>query len=264
MKFAILGGDERMKILASLLIKDGHLVKSFVSTPIPDGEDFSDSVVILPLPAFRGGMLNAPYIGKDYTADDILRMTANAKRVLGGMTDASWIEDYYKREELLLKNAEITAECALVLLNNELGGEIRGRKILVVGFGRIGKSLARALRDGGAAVTVAARRESHFAQIAEMGCSAVHTQKLHGKVSGFDAIVNTVPYPVIDGRTIDTTKKDCVFIELASEPYGIDGGVAAEKRRYILAAGLPGKMMPEKASAAIRDTIYEILGEDHG
>ena len=263
MKFAILGGDERMKILASLLMKDGHIVKDFVSTPIPDGENFSDTVVILPLPAFRGGKLNAPHIGKDYTAKDVLRMTANAQRVLGGMTEPPF-EDYYKREELLLKNAEITAECAAILLNNELGGEIRGRKILVVGYGRIGKSLARILRDGGAAVTVSARRESHFTQIAEMGCAAVHTQKLHGRISGFDAVVNTVPYPVIDGRTIDTTKKDCVFIELASEPYGIDGAYAAEKRRYILAAGLPGKMMPEKASAAIRDTIYKILGEDHG
>ena len=45
----------------------------------------------------------------------------------------------------------------------------------------------------------------------------------------FDFVFNTVPYPIIDSKLLKTAKEDCVFIELASYPYGIDINFAENK-----------------------------------
>ena len=263
MTFCILGGDTRMRMLEKLLADDGNNVQSFGAggKEIPKNADFSGKTVILPLPAFKSGFLNG---NTGYDKESIRAMTESADAVFGGMSDEKWLRDYYKREELVIKNAHITAECAVSLVQNELLSPVCGKKILIIGFGRIGKELSRLLRAMGADISVSARRAEHKAMIEAMGCRALNTNRLSGSTSDFDVIINTVPERVVFAETIDETKASCLFIELASEPYGIDGEYAKNVRRYVLASGLPGKMMPLGAAEAIRDTIYNMLEESNG
>ena len=65
--------------------------------------------------------------------------------------------DYLKREELAVKNAAVTAEGAVCLAMEELPYTIDQTPVLVIGYGRIGRLLAKKLGALGAKVTVAAR-----------------------------------------------------------------------------------------------------------
>ena len=72
MKFAVIGGDRRAVLLCSMLARDGHRVQSFalekaeLPGEIPkagclQGCVYGADCVILPVPAEKGGFLNAPY-----------------------------------------------------------------------------------------------------------------------------------------------------------------------------------------------------------
>ena len=71
-KFAVIGGDRRAVLLCSMLARDGHRVHSFalekaeLPGEIPkagclQGCVYGADCVILPVPAEKGGFLNAPY-----------------------------------------------------------------------------------------------------------------------------------------------------------------------------------------------------------
>lgn len=98
---------------------------------------------------------------------DILDAAEPGALICGGMLDPAEallqargisFYDYAKDEALLLQNAELTAEAALALLLERLPGPLAGSRILLCGFGRIGKLLARKLKALGADVTVSARK----------------------------------------------------------------------------------------------------------
>ena len=57
-------------------------------------------------------------------------------------------------------------------------------------------------------------------------------------------------------------KKECLIIDLASNPGGVDR-VASKKLgiKTIWALSLPGKVAPLTSAEFIRDTIYNILKE---
>ncbi len=57
-------------------------------------------------------------------------------------------------------------------------------------------------------------------------------------------------------------KKSALCIDLASKPGGVDFGAAEDLGiQTIWALGLPGKVAPESAGAAILDTVFQILTE---
>ena len=67
---------------------------------------------------------------------------------------------------------------------------------------------------------------------------------------------------VLGDALLSELRPDCVLIELASQP-GIDAAAAqTRKLHYVKAAGLPGKVAPETAASAIRDTLYKMWKEE--
>lgn len=57
-------------------------------------------------------------------------------------------------------------------------------------------------------------------------------------------------------------RKDCLLIDLASNPGGIDKKAAKEKElNLIWALALPGKVAPVTTAEFIKDTVYNILRE---
>ena len=94
------------------------------------------------------------------------------------------------------------------------------------------------------------------------GYRSLRTNSLAGELDRFDLIFNTVPALIFDADRLQEVKEDCVLLDLASAPGGVDM-VAAKQigRRAVCAPGLPGKVAPRSAAAAIRDSIYHILEE---
>ena len=147
--FAVIGGDLRQRCLLRQLRGLGFPASAY---RVPDAEDSAPdlsgclrgaNVLILPMPA-GGGVPLA----------DILDAAEPGALICGGMLDPAEallqargisFYDYAKDEALLLQNAELTAEAALALLLERLSGPLAGSRILLCGFGRIGKLLARKL-----------------------------------------------------------------------------------------------------------------------
>lgn len=235
---AVLGGDMRQVCLAQLLLADGFdvttwgLEKGDGPNPAPLHQALGAEILIFPLPVCRQGKLNLPLTDMELSAERLWPRLRYDQLLFGGMTGelaprlmadfGLTMLDYYGREELQVANAIPTAEGALQLAMETTDRTIHGSKCLVVGYGRIGKLLALRLRDLGADVTVSARKYGDLAWIDAWSCRALHTGGLTGELGAFDLIFNTVPTLIFDADRLREVRADCVLLELASAPGGVD------------------------------------------
>ena len=274
----VLGGDLRQVYLARMLLEDGQdavtwgLEQGGAPNSVPLNIALERDVLILPLPVCRGGRLNLPLTDTELRSEQLWPRLRYDQLLLGGMTQelpqqlmsdyGLTLLDYFDREETQVANAVPTAEGALQLAMESTDRTLLGSRCLVTGFGRIGRLLADRLRAMGAEVTVSARKYCDLAWIAAGGCQSVRTDALAGQLDRFDLIFNTVPALILDGALLRETREDCVLLELASPPGGIDREEARRLGRQVIhAPGLPGKVAPRSSAAAIRDSVYHILEE---
>ena len=162
---------------------------------------------------------------------------------------------YARREEYQIAIARLTAEGAIALLRPETG--LSGAHILLLGYGRIARLLARELQKAGALVAAAARSGEQRAWAEAESIEALPLDALSGALDRFDVIIGTIPAPVLTEPLLALVRKDALLLELASAPGGIDAAAAHERGlRYIRAPGLPAKYAPERAAVILRDAVY--------
>ena len=155
-----------------------------------------------------------------------------------------------------------TAEGTIQIAMEELATTIFGLNVLIIGYGRISKVLARLLKAMGANVTVSARKFSDLAWIETNGYTSVHTSSLSDALANCQLIVNTVPAVVLNENLLSRVPKGCLLIDLASKPGGIDFSTANSLGlRAIWALSLPGKVAPISAGKIIFNTIQNIETE---
>lgn len=275
---SILGGDLRQVYLARMLLEDGKNVATWGLEQgggingVPLDQALEGEILLLPMPVCRNGMLHLPLTETELEAERLWARLRYDQLLLGGMTgDLSrrlmtdyglTLLDYYAREETQVANAVPTAEGALQLAMESTDSTLHGSRCLIIGYGRIGRLLADRLLALGAEVTVSARKYGDLAWIEAWGCRSVQTGALTGQLERFDLIFNTAPALILDGARLRETRKNCVIIDLASAPGGVDLEAAKRLSRQVIPApGLPGKVAPRTAAAAIRDSVYHILEE---
>ena len=156
--------------------------------------------------------------------------------------------DLLKDPAYIAENAYITAHCAVRLAMDKLPVAMRRCKVLIIGWGRIGKCLAALLKGMEADVTVAARKESDRAILHALGYSIADTKEID--CSPYRVIFNTVPATVLPKSPIG-----CLKIDLASTA-GITGN------DVIHARGLPGKDAPEASGELIARTVLRFLSKE--
>ena len=148
------------------------------------------------------------------------------------------------------------------LAMEELPVTLHGARVLVLGFGRVGKLTAHRLSALGAKVSVAARKWSDLAWAEAYGYAPEHLEGLDECLCAYDLVVNTVPARVLDAARLVQLEPGCLVIDLASRPGGVDMEAAAALGvRVIWALSLPGKVAPVTAGKILRDTICHILCE---
>ena len=170
--------------------------------------------------------------------------------VIGGDLQRPELERYRKIDLLedpqyLSENAAITAYCAIELAAQALPVVWKDCPVLIVGWGRIGKCLARLLDKLDAHVTVAARKETDRALLQAMGYAAVDIDEI--STEDIRLIFNTVPEMVLADCPGNSVK-----VDLASCP-GIGG------HDVLWARGLPGKHAPESSGELIARTVLKNL-----
>lgn len=279
----VAGGDMRQAKLAELLAADGHTVHAYALERLGalDGVEMEESLegatladcVVLPLPAAgEGSLLNAPLSGRKHPLALVLDALRPGQAICAGMVGPQTaalaadrgltLHDYFAREELAVANAVPTAEGAIQLAMEELPITLHGARVLVIGYGRLGRVLADRLAGLKARVSVAARRYADLAWAENCGYGVEHTGQLEGWLCGYDLVVNTVPVRVLREAELADLKPGCLVIDLASKPGGVDFDAAARLGvKAFWALSLPGKVAPVTAGKSIKTTIYNILTE---
>jgi dipicolinate synthase subunit A len=169
------------------------------------------------------------------------------------------------RDDIAIYNSIPTVEGTLMLAIQNTDITIHRSNSLVLGLGRVGMSLARALGALGARVSVAVRKPEDMARVYEMGFEPLHINDLKHHVSNVDYLFNTIPHKVVTAEVLANLKPTALIIDLASKPGGCDFRYA-EKRgiKAILAPGLPGIVAPKTAGQIIANTIIRLLLEKKG
>lgn len=279
----VLAGDTRQLYAAKRLAEKGYSVSVFGFELNDKADTFPKAVsleaalrndiILLPLPVSKNNRtLNASFSENEIPLKSITDSLPHGKHVLLGMGSDSFVRellgtgaeiyDYFKREELTIKNALLTAEGIVGIILDKLPVTVYGLKAAVTGYGRVGFFTCRILKAMGAEVTVFARSAVQRTKAETAGLNSADIKELNKKIKDFDCVINTVPSRVINAAAVESSAPDCLFIETASAPYGIDFNACADKKRALVKAfSLPGKTSPETAGNIIADTADCIIRE---
>ncbi len=281
---AVVGGDLRIVKLIEMLIKDGYKVYTYALENAEDllmldnvemcptlEETLSYSkVVVGPVPLSSDRKRVSSPFGRNIVELDEFIEALNGKYLIAGNVtikdelDLNNVQftDLFKREEFSVLNTIATAEGTIQIAMEETQRTIHGSNVLVMGFGRIGKVLAKMLDGIGAKVYCEARKNEDISWIKAYGYNPIHLNDLNDHLDKFDIIINTIPFQILTGDRLDLVKKDTVIVDLASNPGGVDRKAARERNlRVIWALSLPAKVAPLTSAEFIKETIYHVLKE---
>ncbi len=284
--FTIIGGDLRIIKLAKILAEDNNEVYVYGLENVEELKEIKNiifceklqdavkqsEIIIGPIPFSSDGInINTPFSNKKISIRELMH-NINAKILIAGnilpevydLANDEYIEiiDIMKREELAVLNTIATAEGAIEIAIANTNKIIHGSQILILGFGRIGKVLARKLAGLSAKVTCAARKDEDLAWIRAYGHMETNINTLGQNLEKYDIIMNTVPHTILTEERLKYVKQDCLLIDLASNPGGIDKKVAKERNlKLVWALALPGKVAPTTTAEFLKDTIFNVLKE---
>ena len=285
-KFAIIGGDLRIIKLVEMLASEENEIYVYGLEKADDIKNKQNiihcdsikkaiqnvEIVIGPIPFSSNGItINAPFSEKDITVREMMHVI-NAKVLIAGgispevygMANDEYIEiiDIMKREELAVLNTIATAEGTIQIAIENTNKILHGSEVLILGFGRIGKVLARKLAGLSVKVTCAARKDEDLAWIEAYGHKSTNINSIGENLGQYDIIINTVPHMILNQERLQYLKEDCLLIDLASNPGGIDKKAVKDKKiKFVWALSLPGKVAPTTSAEFIKETINNIIKE---
>ncbi len=281
-KIGIIGGDLRLSELAKMLLKDEFeisiyglenaegLKKIEKSQNIENLLEKSD-IIIGPIPFSTDKVyITAPFSEEKILVQNLISKMKNKIFIAGSINQEFFEEfsknnkviDIIKKEELAILNAISTSEGTIKIIIEQTLTTIHNSSILVMGFGRIGKILSNMLKKLNANIYVEARKNEDIAWIQAYGYTPIRLNELDQNLQKFDVIVNTIPNIILNKARLETVKKECLIIDLASNPGGVDFNAAKEKGiNAIWALALPGKIAPITSAKYIKETLYNIFEE---
>lgn len=158
---------------------------------------------------------------------------------------------YSDNAEFGRKNALYTAESTLLILLSKINTQLGENKILLIGYGKCGRAIARYLFGLTADFTVM----TSCPENAEIYTAAVG---YGADIGAYDVIINTAPARIISDAQLETLKKTAVIIDISSQPYGLDHvyarSLGLDSEVY---PALPAKYRYISAAKAIAELIKE-------
>lgn len=261
MKITVIGGDMRLRVAKKELEAKGFRVDTLGLFEGDNGDIKTSDILLLPVPTTKD-MVNVfvPLTQRIVPLEWVENSIAHNQTVLccnytfknGKCTDYNRLDSY------AILNAVPTAEGAIKWAIEKTPFTLWGARVLVIGYGRVGKVLADRLKYLGAKVTVSARKSSDVALVTAFNMETAHTGKLNDGVFDYDIVFNTVDVPVLDNETLK--KSPCkYFLDLSSL-----GGFNLEFARSVgktadTAPALPGRTAPETAGRILAQTVTEII-----
>lgn len=284
---SVIGGDLRIVKLVEMLAKDGIKVFTYgleetdclekcekvIYTKNLDEVIQKSNIIICSIPlSIDGTTVCAPFSGKKILLQELAEKIHGKVFIAGNIMNEFYgkvkqnnnkIIDILKREELAVLNTISTAEGAIQIAMEETQRTLHGSNVLIMGFGRISKMLAKMLDGIGANVHCETRRNDSVAWIKAYGYKPIKLEEVKENLNKFDIIINTIPVTILNEEELKTLKKDCLIIDLASAPGGINRKVAKQLEiKLVWALSLPGKVAPVSSAEFIKETIDNVIKEN--
>lgn len=284
-KVAMVGGDAREKHVIQHLLRQ-NLTLCILGLPqeYAQGAVYAKSiyealgnadVLILPMPGINShGQVHAPLV-----EEKVVLSLESLKLMKPGSTVYTGIEkphlktlvnsaghrlvEVAEQDEFAILNSIPSAEGAIAIALQQSAITLHRSNCVILGFGRLGITLARMLLALGAKVQVVARNGAQRSRAWEMGCSTKDFDQLKLVLEDADFIFNTVPFQLIQKQELTVIRPtETLIIDLASEPGGVDLELAKKYGiKAIFAPGLPGKVAP-KTAGHILGVVYSRLIKD--
>lgn len=261
MEIFLVGGDARSRWVADYFRREGVLFSSCgIDTDAPLPPQFS--CLVLPFPARsalagRQEALIERCGAGTVVIGGLLGPCADAMRACGAR-----VFDLNGSEPLTTQNAVPTAEGAIALALTHSPVTLDTSRCLVIGYGRIGKALARRLQALHADVTVSARKEADMALAQAMGLRAIRTGHWDASLARCDFIFNTVPAEVLTREDLSVLHPDCLLLELASRSGFSPKACGELGLMSIAASGLPGKFSPKTAGYLYARAVLSLMKKE--
>lgn len=280
----VVGGDLRIVKLIEMLNNDGYKVYTYalenseellsldgveMCPTLEEAVSYS-KVVVGPVPLSSDRRrISSPFGRNVVELEDFITALKGKYLIAGNINITDKLEemgvqsiDLLKREEFSVLNTIATAEGTIQIAMEETQRTVHGTNVLIMGFGRIGKVLAKMLDGIGAKVYCEARKNEDISWIKAYGYNPIHLNDLDENLGKFDIIINTIPFQLLSAEKLDLVKPEAVIIDLASNPGGVDRKAAREKGlKVIWALSLPAKVAPLTSAEFIKETLYHVLKE---
>ena len=215
-------------------------------------------IIIGPIPySTDGKTLYAPFCNKKLDINLLKDKKIIAGKIPKEVANKESI-DILKNEYFTIKNTVPTAEGAIAKAIELTDINIDKANIMVLGFGRVGKTLCYKLKNLGANVYAEARKERDLAWIDVFGYNAIPLEKINENICKMDMIFNTIPELILDKSKLILMNEKTLIIDLASKPGGTDFESANKMGiKAILYSGIPGKIASEYEAELIKEVIYK-------
>lgn len=257
-KYCIIGEDERSTYIRKMYIEEGKEITDYIKA----------DYIIAPIPFSRDGIR---ITGEVITCDELISSIENKILFTGAvsnslkekMTNVKYY-DLMELDEVAILNAIPTAEGAIFEAIKNSNITLNGSNVLVMGYGRIGKVLCEMLKGMNAKVYCEARKKKDIAFIESMGYNSIYIDDLNSYLPKMDYIFNTIPVTLLNKTNLKYINKECLIIDLASAPGGIDFELAKKMNLNVVwALSLPSKVAPKSAAKYLKDAIDEIIKKEN-
>lgn len=258
MKYFVIGEDKRSKELRKMFEVQNSIALKY----------YEADVIVTTIPFTRDG---TNITGTEFKIEELITFLSERKKILITGSIPLNIRDilrekgveYYdvmQSDKLAIKNAIPTAEGAILEAIENSDRTLYSSNILILGYGKIGKALAKRLEGFGANIYIEARKSSDIAYINCQNYQAVKLEELGKYLPKFDYIFNTVPHILLNKERLDILKKDALIVDLASVPGGVDFTAAKELGLNVVwALSLPSKCAPKSAARYLKEEIESIF-----
>ncbi|MDK2802936.1 MAG: hypothetical protein KFW09_06180 [Oscillospiraceae bacterium] len=284
LNFLIIGGDIRLLYLAEILAKKNntiYIIGHYIDKDIKNIINLNNiseincdiNCIILPvITSLDDETVNILFTPQKVYIDEIIELSNEDTTIFAGNCSYILLEkfkdndikfyDYFTDEKLTILNAIATSEGAIKLAIGNTLKTLYKSKILITGFGRISKMLLNNLKGFNADIAIAARSEEQRVWAEANGAKSIHIKNIvkMNILEDVDIIFNTIPSMIFDKNALSLLKKDCLIIDLASKPGGVDFDFAKQiNKKVIWAGGLPGKISPLSATEYILEVVEKNL-----
>lgn len=200
---------------------------------------------------------NVQNLGKDSYVFG--RTTHNSVHELFKSRDIRFFS-FFDDEAFVVKNAALTAEGALAFIIQNTNISIKQMPVLVLGYGRLGKAIAKLLKDNYSMVSVATNDNMEYALASIFADKVYDLLEYQEFLNEYKTVVNTIPQKILKGEILKLLDKDCFVLDLASKPGGMNFQEADKLGiKYMHALGVPGKTSPKTAGLYLTESVLKKL-----